>query len=68
MPGLLLSGLLLAGTTFTTFPTPPPVPSPQPVTEQFFGTTVTDPYRYFENMQDPVVVQFFKEQNAYARY
>jgi prolyl oligopeptidase len=67
MPGLLLSGLLLAGATFTTFPTPPPVPSPQPVTEQFFGTTVTDPYRYFENMQDPVVIQFFKEQNAYAR-
>jgi prolyl oligopeptidase len=67
MPGLLLSGLLLAGATFTTFPTPPPVPSPQPVTEQFFGTTVTDAYRYFENMQDPVVIQFFKEQNAYAR-
>jgi prolyl oligopeptidase len=67
MPGLLLSGLLLAGATFATFPTPPPVPSPQPVTEQFFGTTVTDPYRYFENMQDPVVIQFFKEQNAYAR-
>jgi prolyl oligopeptidase len=67
MAGLLLSGLLLAGTTFTTFPTPPPLPSPQPVTEQFFGTTVTDPYRYFENMQDPVVIRFFQQQNAYAR-
>ena len=49
------------------FPSPPPVPSPQPVTEDFFGTKVTDPYRYFENMKDPVVVSFFKEQNAYAR-
>ncbi len=29
--------------------------------------SITDPYRYFENMKDPVVVKFFKDQNAYAR-
>jgi prolyl oligopeptidase len=46
---------------------PPPLPSPNPVTEDFFGTKVTDPYRYFENMQDPVVIAFFKQQNQYAR-
>ncbi|MBV8373728.1 MAG: hypothetical protein JOY69_10760, partial [Candidatus Eremiobacteraeota bacterium] len=51
----------------TTFPSPPAVPSPQPVTESFFGTNVTDPYRYFEDMKNPVVVAFFKDQNAYAR-
>ncbi|MGA8535395.1 MAG: hypothetical protein WB615_14905, partial [Candidatus Tumulicola sp.] len=51
----------------STFPLPPPVPSPQPVTEDFFGTQVTDPYRYFENTKDPVVAAFFKDQNAYAR-
>jgi prolyl oligopeptidase len=50
-----------------TFPLPPPIPSPQPVAEDFFGTSVTDPYRYFENMKDPVVIAFFKDQNAYAR-
>jgi prolyl oligopeptidase len=50
-----------------TFPLPPPVPSPQPVTEDLFGTKVTDPYRYFENMKDPVVIAFFKDENAYAR-
>ncbi|HZV76642.1 MAG TPA: prolyl oligopeptidase family serine peptidase [Candidatus Babeliales bacterium] len=49
------------------FPTPPPVPSPRPVTENMYGTSVTDPYRYFEDMNDPVTVKFFKEQNAYAR-
>jgi prolyl oligopeptidase len=51
----------------TAFPTPPPLPSPSPVTENYFGTSVTDPYRYFENVQDPVVIDFFKQQNAYAR-
>ena len=50
-----------------TFPTPPPVPPAKPVAETMFGTSVTDPYRYFENMKDPVVVKFFKEQNAYTR-
>jgi prolyl oligopeptidase len=49
------------------FPAPPALPSPRPVTENFFGTQVTDPYRYFEDMHDPVVVGFFKDQNAYAR-
>jgi len=49
------------------FPTPPPVPPTQPVAETLFGASVTDPYRYFENMKDPVVVNFFKDQNAYTR-
>jgi prolyl oligopeptidase len=50
-----------------TFPMPPPVPPARPVAETLYGTSVTDPYRYFENMKDPVVIDFFKEQNAYAR-
>ncbi len=49
------------------FPTPPPIPPPKPVSENFFGTTVNDPYRYFENMSDPVVQNFFKDQNTYTR-
>jgi len=35
--------------------------------EKLYGTTVVDPYRYFENMNDPVVQQFFSDQNAYTR-
>ena len=49
------------------FPTPPPVPAPSPVTETFYGQSVTDPYRYFENMSDPTVQAFFRDHNAYAR-
>ncbi|HEY9084424.1 MAG TPA: prolyl oligopeptidase family serine peptidase [Candidatus Tyrphobacter sp.] len=49
------------------FPTPPPVPSPSPVTDTYFGQSVADPYRYFENMSDPVVQAVFRDQNAYAR-
>ncbi len=57
----------VGGARAATFPAPPPVPSPQPTTDVYFGTSVTDPYRYFENMKDPVVVNFFKTENAYAR-
>ena len=49
------------------FPAPPPLPKPSPVSETFFGTTVSDPYRYFEDMQNPATVAFFKDQNAYTR-
>jgi prolyl oligopeptidase len=49
------------------FPTPPPLPRTRPVAVTQYGTSVTDPYRYFENIQNPVVVNFFKDQNAYAR-
>ncbi|MGC1380835.1 MAG: prolyl oligopeptidase family serine peptidase [Candidatus Baltobacteraceae bacterium] len=63
------AGPLARGATpaATAFPTPPPLPPQRPVTETFFGTQVTDPYRYFENAKDPVVAQFFKQQNAYTR-
>lgn len=49
------------------FPTPPPVPPERPVGITMYGMSVTDPYRYFENMKDPVVTAFFKDENAYAR-
>jgi prolyl oligopeptidase len=49
------------------FPTPPPLPAPSPVTENLFGTAITDPYRYFEDMKNPVTIDFFKAQNAYTR-
>lgn len=49
------------------FPTPPPVPPERPVGITKYGMSVTDPYRYFENMKDPVVIKFFAEQNAYTR-
>ncbi|HEY6326218.1 MAG TPA: prolyl oligopeptidase family serine peptidase, partial [Candidatus Cybelea sp.] len=65
--GLTVAGALHAAPAAQTFPSPPPVPPTRPVAETTYGTSVTDPYRYFENMKDPVVIDFFKEQNAYAR-
>ena len=37
------------------------------VTENYFGTKVTDPYRWLENTNDPEVVAWMKEQNDYTR-
>ena len=39
----------------------------EPVTENFFGKTVTDPYRWMENAKDRDWEPFMKSQAAYAR-
>ncbi len=48
-------------------PSPPPVAPVRPVTEEYFGTTVVDPYRYMEDLKDPAVDAWFKAQNDYTR-
>lgn len=45
----------------------PPVARIEPVTETFFGTTVTDPYRWMENPKDRDWQPYMKGQAAYAR-
>jgi prolyl oligopeptidase len=47
--------------------TAPPVAPIRPITEEYFGVTVTDPYRYIENLKDPNVDAWFKGQDAYTR-
>ena len=37
------------------------------VTDDYFGTKVTDPYRWLENTKDPEVVAWMKAQNDYTR-
>jgi prolyl oligopeptidase len=37
------------------------------VTEDYFGTKVTDPYRWLENTNNPEVVAWMKAQNDYTR-
>lgn len=44
----------------------PPTPA-RPVTETYFGQSVTDPYRWLENTKLPEVQGWLKQQNAYAR-
>ena len=60
-------GQVVPASAASTLPQPPPLPAQRPVTDDYFGTKIVDPYRYFEDMKDPVVVGFFKEQNDYAR-
>jgi prolyl oligopeptidase len=45
----------------------PPVAPVRPVTDDYFGTKVADPYRYMENLKDPEVQAWMKAQNDYTR-
>jgi len=45
----------------------PPVAPIRPVTDDYYGTKVTDPYRYMENLKDPEVQAWMKAQNDYTR-
>ena len=50
----------------STRPSPPAAPL-KPVVGDYYGTKVSDPYRYMENLQYPAVQSWFKLQNDYAR-
>jgi len=45
----------------------PPVAPVRPVTDDYYGTKIVDNYRYMENLKDPEVQEWFKNQNDYAR-
>jgi prolyl oligopeptidase len=45
---------------------PPPVAPVRVVTDDYHGTKIDDPYRYFENQTDPEVVSWFKLQADHA--
>ena len=45
----------------------PPVAAVRNVTDNFYGTAVDDPYRYFENKNDPEVAAWMKAHNDHAR-
>jgi prolyl oligopeptidase len=44
-----------------------PVAAVKPVMETFFGQSVTDPYRYMEEVKNPEVVAFLRGQADYTR-
>ena len=44
-----------------------PIAAVKPVTDDYFGTKVVDPYRYMENLKDPEVQAWFAGQNDYTR-
>jgi prolyl oligopeptidase len=44
-----------------------PVAAIKPVTDTYFGTTVTDNYRWMESLDDPAVQQWMRSQASYTR-
>jgi prolyl oligopeptidase len=63
--------VLTAGVPLVVLATSPGTEAPQaplrPVTTDYFGTSVTDNYRYLENLQSPEVQSWMRAQNAYTR-
>jgi len=69
---LLVMSIGLPGTTQTihsrdgvTLP-PPPVVESQPTVDDYFGTKVTDNFRWLENSKSPETRAFIDEENAYT--
>lgn len=58
--------LLLAMGVFAARPSYPPT-RVEAVTDEYFGTKVTDSYRWLENGEDPAVASWVEAQNAFTR-
>ena len=61
-----LMATLLASASFAGQDSPP-VAHERPVTDNYFGTKVIDPYRWMENRSSPDFVRYVLAQGAYAR-
>jgi prolyl oligopeptidase len=51
----------------TTLPPKPPAAPIRPVVNDYYGVKVIDPYRYMENLKNPEVQKWMKEQADYTR-
>ncbi len=58
---------LLLVYNFIAFAQQQPVAPVKVVTDEYFGQKIDDPYRYLENMDDPIVKKWFKGQGDYSR-
>ena len=61
------SSVLRSQSAKSTLPPSPPVAPVKPVTDDYYGTKITDPYRYMEDLKDPEVQAWMKAQNDYTR-
>lgn len=73
MGPILIGALTIAGLSpalraqYSALPAKPPAAPVRPVTDDYYGTKVTDNYRYMENLKDPEVQAWMRAQNAYTR-
>src|SRR5882762_8438967 len=61
-----VAGLAFAAFSFAAAAQDLPRAAVRNVDDSFFGTTVTDPYRYFENVKDPQVAAWMKAHSDHA--
>jgi len=64
---ILLASILLGNCTKDNLKNRPPLARIDPVTNNYFGTKITDPYRYMENLKVTSVVNWMKLQADYSR-
>lgn len=62
-----LLGSTRAAATPVREPAGPPRARVEPVTDDYFGDRVVDPYRWMENRSDPEFLPFLDAQNSYTR-
>lgn len=62
-----LTTLILGGLVWGLVQAQPPAAAVRPVNDTYFGTTVTDPYRYMEDLAAPEVQDWAKAQSEYTR-
>jgi prolyl oligopeptidase len=67
MGGIGLMMLALGGLSRANAPGQPVAPA-RPVTDTYFGQTVTDPYRWLENLSSPETQAWMKAQSDYTRH
>ena len=64
---LVKGSLLILVATLAVAQTSPPTAPVRMSSDTYFGVTVPDPYRYFENMKDPEVATWIRAQADFAR-
>ena len=64
---LIILSIISCNPTNTKIPlASPPTLAPEPITENYWGTAVTDDYRNLEDMEDSTVQNWYKAQGDYA--
>jgi len=63
---LLTVACMLMSSRFAGATEPPPSAPVRPVTDTYYGTEVTDNYRYLENLDDPAVQAWMKSQAQFT--